>query len=56
MKLVDKDDCLGLPRLKCGGTELGGDGFDTFGLNWSIEMDSVLSPYIGIFIVFLIKK
>ena len=33
-----------------------GDGFDTFGLNWAIEMDSVLGPYIGIFVVFLIKN
>ena len=41
--------------MKCGGTDFG-DGFDAFGLNWGIEMDSVLGPYIGIFVVFLIKN
>lgn len=56
MKLVDKEESLGLPKLKCEGAEFG-DGFNTFGLNWGIETDSVLGPYIGIFVVFfLINK
>ena len=41
----------GCRRLKCGGTEYG-DGFNTFGSNCGIEMDSGLGPHINIFVAF----